>query len=88
MVLGEESRQITDDERTWSGPFQTAHASAAGETTDANPTGHGQRHLARHSGDDGALLKILALGNRQIAAGQVKSATDVVGRLQERNQRR
>ena len=70
------------------GPFQTAHAWAAGETTGANPTGHGQRHLARHSGDDGALLKILALGNRQIAAGQVKSATDVVGRLQERNQRR
>ena len=52
------------------------------------PHWHGLRQVARHSGDDGALLKILALGNRQIAAGQVKSATDVVGRLQERNQRR
>ena len=41
MVIGEESRQITDTERTWSGPFQTAHAWAAGETTDTNPTGTG-----------------------------------------------
>ena len=41
MVIGEESRYITDDERTWSGPFQTAHDWAAGETTDVNPTGTG-----------------------------------------------
>ena len=42
VVLGEESsQQITDTERTWSGPFHTAHAWAAGETTDANPTGTG-----------------------------------------------
>ena len=41
VVLGEESRQITDAGRTWSGPFQTAHAWAAGETTGAHPTGTG-----------------------------------------------
>ena len=41
IVLGEESRQITDTGRTWSGPFQTAHAWSAGETTDVNPTGTG-----------------------------------------------
>ncbi|KKZ11977.1 MAG: hypothetical protein TQ37_06165, partial [Candidatus Synechococcus spongiarum 15L] len=41
VVLGEVSRQITDAGRTWSGPFQTAHAWAAGETTDTNPTGTG-----------------------------------------------
>ena len=31
-----------------------------------------------------ALLKILALGNRQIEAGQVQAADKVVARLQER----
>ena len=31
-----------------------------------------------------ALLKILALGNRQIEAGQVRPAVDVVAQLQER----
>ena len=31
-----------------------------------------------------ALLKILALGNRQIEAGQVKPATDVIARLRAR----
>ena len=31
-----------------------------------------------------ALLKILALGNRQIEAGQVKPAADVIARLRER----
>ena len=31
-----------------------------------------------------ALLKILALGNRQIAAGQVQPAADVVAKLRER----
>ena len=31
-----------------------------------------------------ALLKILALGNRQIEAGQVQPAADVVARLRER----
>ena len=41
VVIGEESRQITDTGRTWSGPFQTAHTWAAGETTDTNPTGTG-----------------------------------------------
>ena len=30
-----------------------------------------------------ALLKILALGNRQIEAAQVEPATDVIARLQE-----
>ena len=31
-----------------------------------------------------ALLMILALGNRQIAAGKVEPATEVVARLRER----
>ena len=31
-----------------------------------------------------ALLKILALGNRQIEAGQVEPATDVIARLRAR----
>jgi prevent-host-death family protein len=31
-----------------------------------------------------ALLKVLALGNRQIEEGKVQPATDVVGRLRER----
>ena len=31
-----------------------------------------------------ALLKILALGNRQIEAGQVEAAADVITRLRER----
>ena len=31
-----------------------------------------------------ALLKILALGNRQIEAGQVQPAADVIARLRER----
>ena len=31
-----------------------------------------------------ALLKILALGSRQIEAGQVQSATDVITRLRKR----
>ena len=31
-----------------------------------------------------ALLRILALGNRQIAAGQVQPAADVVAKLRER----
>ena len=31
-----------------------------------------------------ALLKILALGNRQIEAGQMETATDVIARLRER----
>ena len=35
-----------------------------------------------------ALLKILALGNRQIEAGQVQPASDVVARLRERGQAR
>jgi len=33
IVLGEESRQITDTGRTRSGPFQTAHAWATGKPT-------------------------------------------------------
>ena len=35
-----------------------------------------------------ALLKILALGNRQIEAGQVESATDVIARLRARKRDR
>ena len=35
-----------------------------------------------------ALLKILALGNRQIEAGQVRPATDVIAGLRERRQAR
>ena len=35
-----------------------------------------------------ALLKILALGSRQIEAGQVQPATDVIVRLRERRQTR
>ncbi len=35
-----------------------------------------------------ALLRILALGNRQIEAGQVQPASDVVTRLRERRQAR
>ena len=35
-----------------------------------------------------ALLKILALGNRQIEAGQVRPATDVIAALRERRQAR
>ena len=35
-----------------------------------------------------ALLKILALGSRQIEAGQVQPAADVVARLRERRQDR
>ena len=35
-----------------------------------------------------ALLKILALGNRQIAAGQVQPAADVVAKLRERQSTR
>ncbi|MDE2965104.1 MAG: type II toxin-antitoxin system Phd/YefM family antitoxin [Acidobacteriota bacterium] len=35
-----------------------------------------------------ALLKILALGNRQIEAGQVQPASDVIARLQERRRDR
>ncbi len=31
-----------------------------------------------------ALLKMLALGNRQIEAGQVRTATDVITQLRER----
>ena len=31
-----------------------------------------------------ALLKILALGNRQVEAGEVKDAADVIARLRER----
>ena len=31
-----------------------------------------------------ALLKILALGNRQIEAGQVQPAADIIARLRER----
>ena len=34
------------------------------------------------------LLKILALGNRQIEAGRVQSAADVVARIRERGQAR
>ena len=33
-----------------------------------------------------ALLKILALGSRQIEAGQVQPAADVIARLRERQQ--
>ena len=33
-----------------------------------------------------SLLKILALGNRQIEAGQVQPAADVIARLRERRQ--
>ena len=33
-----------------------------------------------------ALLKILALGNRQVEAGQVQPAADVVARLREQRQ--
>jgi mRNA interferase MazF len=36
------------------------------------------------SGETLALLKVLALGNRQIEEGKVQPATDVVGRLRER----
>ena len=35
-----------------------------------------------------ALLKILALGNRQIEAGQVEPAADVIARLRERKRDR
>lgn len=35
-----------------------------------------------------ALLKILALGSRQIEAGQVQPASDVIARLQERRRDR
>ena len=35
-----------------------------------------------------ALLKILALGNRQIDAGQVEPAADVIARLRERKRDR
>ena len=35
-----------------------------------------------------ALLKILALGNRQIEAGQVKPTADVMARLRERKRDR
>ena len=35
-----------------------------------------------------ALLKILALGSRQIEAGQVQPAADVITRLQERRRAR
>ena len=35
-----------------------------------------------------ALLKILALGGRQIEAGQVQPAADVIARLRERQQAR
>ena len=35
-----------------------------------------------------ALLKILALGNRQIEAGQVQLAVDVIARLRKRRQAR
>ena len=35
-----------------------------------------------------ALLKILALGNRQIEAGQVQPAADVIARLRERRRDR
>ena len=35
-----------------------------------------------------SLLEIIALGNRQIQAGQVQSADDVVARLRERRQAR
>ncbi len=35
-----------------------------------------------------ALLKILALGSRQIEAGQVQPASDVIAQLQERRQAR
>lgn len=35
-----------------------------------------------------ALLKILALGNRQIEAGQVEPAATVIARLRERRQAR
>ena len=35
-----------------------------------------------------ALLKILALGNRQIEAGQVQPAEDVIARLRERRRDR
>ena len=35
-----------------------------------------------------ALLKILALGNRQIEAGQVQPAADVIARLRKRRQAR
>jgi len=34
-----------------------------------------------------ALLKILALGNRQIEEGKVVPAADVIGRLRAKNQR-
>ena len=33
-----------------------------------------------------ALLKVLALGERQIEAGEVESASDVIARLRERRQ--
>ena len=35
-----------------------------------------------------ALLKVLALGNRQIEAGQVEPAADVIARLRERERDR
>ena len=35
-----------------------------------------------------ALLKLLALGNRQIEAGQVESAADVIAQLRERRRDR
>ena len=35
-----------------------------------------------------ALLKILALGNRQIETGQVETAADVIARLRERKRDR
>ena len=35
-----------------------------------------------------ALLKVLALGNRQIEEGKVQTAADVIGRLRERRESR
>ena len=35
-----------------------------------------------------ALLKVLALGNRQIEAGQMRPAADAMARLRERNRDR
>ena len=42
------------------------------------------RHERRQEGR--ALLKVLALGNRQIEAGQVQPAAEVVARLRKRQQ--
>ncbi|MCY4484180.1 MAG: hypothetical protein OXC12_15025 [Spirochaetaceae bacterium] len=42
----------------------------------------------RHTQETRALLKILALGNRQIASGRVRPAAEVVAQLRELREHR